>query len=241
MAVYDQIANEYKKSRELPYTIYVGNYTYLQLLGDVSGKSILELACGAGENARILRKKGATRVVGMDISEKMLDMAKQEETREPLGIEYQVQDVLTLGKHDEFDLVAAAYLLNYARTREELLIMCRAIYVNLKVGGRFVSISENFKIYPGKWEKYGITKCGLEPLQDGIPITITLFGEDWKVSFENYCLSRNTYEWAFQQAGFRSFRWCNTQVSPEAIEKNGKEFWQNAINYPIFDGIECVK
>ncbi|OQW91934.1 MAG: SAM-dependent methyltransferase [Thiotrichaceae bacterium IS1] len=241
MAVYDQIANEYKKSRELPYTIYVESYTYLQLLGDVSGKSILELACGGGENARILRNKGAIRVVGMDISEKMLDLAKQAETREPLGVEYQVQDVLTLGKHDEFDLVAAAYLLNYARTKEELLTMCRAIYVNLKVGGRFVGLITGFEIYPGKWEKYGLVKRYSGSRHDGTPIKITLFGEDWQVSFEAYYLSRNTYEWAFQQAGFKSLRWYNPQVSPAGIEKWGAEFWQAAMDYPPFVAIEGVK
>jgi len=40
-------------------------------------------------------------------------------------------------------LVVTAYLLNYARTKEQLLDMCRAIADNLKSGGRFVSINNN--------------------------------------------------------------------------------------------------
>ncbi len=241
MAVYDKITDGYKKSRELPYTICVGTYTYFQILGDLSGQSVLDLACGEGRHTRAFRKKGANQVVGVDISEKMLDLAKQEETREPLGLEYMVQDVLTLGKIDEFDLVVAAFLLNYAKTREELLAMCRIIYTNLKVGGRFISIKDSFEFYPDKWEKYGIIKGFFEPLHDGTPISINFFGKDWNVSIENYYLSKSTYEWAFQQADFKSFCWYDPKVSPEGIEKFGEEFWQDAINYPEFVGIECVK
>jgi ubiquinone/menaquinone biosynthesis C-methylase UbiE len=242
MAVYDKIADGYKKSRKLPICHYVETYSLFQIVGDLSGQSVLDLACGEGIHTRNFRKNGATQVVGVDISEKMINLAKQEEAREPLDIKYQVQDVLTLGKIGGFDLVTAAYLLNYAKTREELLAMCKSIYVNLKIGGRFVSINSNFKPDPdGKWKKYGLKKRASEPLQEGAPFNITCFGKDWNVSFDNYYLSKDSYEWAFQQAGFKSFCWHDPQVSPESIKEFGEEFWQDAIHHPVLVGIECVK
>lgn len=44
-------------------------------LGDVTGKSVLEIGCGAGGNAIVLATKGA-RVVGVDISSRAIDAAR---------------------------------------------------------------------------------------------------------------------------------------------------------------------
>ncbi len=60
MEVYDPIATQYKQFREnLIYDIYyyVETYTYLSQLGDLSGKSILDLGCGDGIHSRNLKKK----------------------------------------------------------------------------------------------------------------------------------------------------------------------------------------
>jgi toxoflavin synthase len=54
----------------------------------------------------------------------MIQLARQEEARNPLGIEYRVQDARLVEAAERFDLVVAAYLLNYAATREELTAMC---------------------------------------------------------------------------------------------------------------------
>src|SRR5439155_459553 len=89
------------------------------------------------------KQKGAGRVGGVDISAAMIDLARQEEARKPLGIEYSVQDVKQLDLGVSFDLVFAAYLLNYAVTKEELLEMCQAVARHLKPGCRFVTINNN--------------------------------------------------------------------------------------------------
>jgi ubiquinone/menaquinone biosynthesis C-methylase UbiE len=46
------------------------------LLGDVSGKSVLELGCGSGEYTVILARRGA-RVCALDISEALIQVARQ--------------------------------------------------------------------------------------------------------------------------------------------------------------------
>jgi SAM-dependent methyltransferase len=48
----------------------------LQALGDVAGKDILELGCGASQWAILLAAKGAARVVGLDNSDRQLEHAR---------------------------------------------------------------------------------------------------------------------------------------------------------------------
>ena len=140
-AYYDSIDKQYKQSKELPFRLHIEAYTYFDMLGDLAEKSLLDLACGEGFYTRKFRQKGAVRVMGVDISEKMIELARQQEAKAPLGIEYSVCDVLDLSEIGSFDLVVASFLLNYAQTKDQLLRMCQSIYVNLKQGGRFVSIN----------------------------------------------------------------------------------------------------
>lgn len=183
--------------------------------------------------------------MGVDISENMIELARQEETREPLGIEYIVCDVLELGEIDKFDLVVATYLLHYAQTKEQLLKMCQSIYVNLKPGGHFVTINNNMELSPNfysKCEKYGQTQTCSGPLDEGSPITQTFTTVDGqKVSFDNYYFSKATYEQAFKNVGFKDIRWHPLKVSPEGVQEFGQEYWQDILDYPPEVGIECVK
>jgi 2-polyprenyl-3-methyl-5-hydroxy-6-metoxy-1,4-benzoquinol methylase len=57
------------------------------LMGEVAGQRICDLACGQGRAARYLADLGA-RVVGIDLSAKLLDIARRYEETEPRGIEY---------------------------------------------------------------------------------------------------------------------------------------------------------
>ena len=56
-------------------TCFPLEYSY-HLLGDVRGKTIVDLGCGSGENTALLVRRGA-KVVGMDISPPMIQVAKQ--------------------------------------------------------------------------------------------------------------------------------------------------------------------
>jgi SAM-dependent methyltransferase len=59
----------------------------LDLLPDLHGLRVLDLACGQGRVSRELARRGA-RVVGLDISIELLDKARSAEDAEPLGIGY---------------------------------------------------------------------------------------------------------------------------------------------------------
>lgn len=244
--IYDSIAEQFKKFYSLPFALHVETYTHLNLIGDVTGKSILDLACGEGIYTRLLKQNGAARLVGVDISSEMIKLARQEEEKEPLEIEYIIADVTEIGFIDSFDLVVASFLLNYASTKDQLLKMCHTISANLKPGGRFISLNNNLDLLPEfyhKGEKYGLAKSCPGSLQEGTPLTLTLTIADdgEKVSFDNYYLSKATYEWALRSVGFKDIRWHNPIVSPEGVQKFSQEFWQDAIDYPYILGITCQK
>lgn len=64
-------------------------------------------------------------MVGLDISERMIDLARAQEAKEPFGIEYWVEDAGTIVPQQDFDLAIAAWLLVDAHDRTELACMCR--------------------------------------------------------------------------------------------------------------------
>ena len=243
-AYYDTIARQYKKTKELPKCRYIDEYTYFTLAGNLTGKSILDLGCGPGVYTRKFKQKGAVRVVGLDISQRMIKLAREEEARNPLGIEYIISDAQEIGQIGSFDLVVASYLLNCAQTKEQLLKMCQTIYINLKEGGRFVSINNNVEQPPESYpicEKYGHKKSISSPLREGTPITLTFSVDGKKFSFDNYYLSQATYEWSFRTVGFKEIRWHKPIVSPKGIQEFGQEFWQDFLDYLPMIGIECLK
>src|SRR5688572_118441 len=113
-------------------------------LGDVRGRSLLDLACGDGFYTRRFRSQcGADPVVGIDLSPKAIERARAIEERERLGIEYRTGDVMALGSRERFDVVTAIHLLHYLQNAEEIETVLRAVHDTLANGGRFVTMIAN--------------------------------------------------------------------------------------------------
>ena len=135
-------------------------------------------------------------------------------------MEYVVGDGRCLRLSEGFDLAVAAYLLNYARNREELGAMCDSIARCLKPGGRFVTVNSNpgldFQAAPSD-RKYGFeTSMGSDLYEGGPFITWTFFLENGSFSIENYYLDVSAHEEALRSAGFREVRWHPPRLSPQA-------------------------
>ena len=82
----------------------------LELLGDVAGKSILHLQCHFGQDSLSLARMGA-KVVGTDLSDESIKIAKNLNQELGLGANFVESDVLELiGKIDQkFDIVFTSY------------------------------------------------------------------------------------------------------------------------------------
>ncbi len=107
-----------------------------ELIGDANRLVVLDLACGEGYNTRILARKGA-KVTGIDFSEKLIELARQDEAENKLGIRYFVLDAANLkGLPDNsFDLITCFMALQDIEHFEKAASEVSRV---LKVGGRFV-------------------------------------------------------------------------------------------------------
>jgi SAM-dependent methyltransferase len=187
---------------------------------------------------------GAAQVLGIDLSERMIELAQRQEAAHPLGITYQVGDGRDLALAEPQDLVLAAYLLNYARNRDELSAMCRGIARCLNPGGRFVTVNANpaldFSRAPS-YRPYGFATTAQAPLREGTPVRWEFFLEEGPFSIENYHLDVAAHEEALRAAGFRDIRWHAPAVSAEGTAAFGTDYWKVFQQQPPVTFIECVK
>ncbi len=77
----------------------------------------------------------------------MIALAREQESQEPLGIEYIVADARSIVAQQDYDIVVCAWLLVYAEDRDELARMCRGLACRVKPGGRFVTVNTNPGVY----------------------------------------------------------------------------------------------
>ena len=62
---------------------------FIEFIGTIKGKRVLDVGCGEGYNTRAFAKLGA-QVTGVDASASMIHLAQEEENLHPLGITYQI-------------------------------------------------------------------------------------------------------------------------------------------------------
>lgn len=102
-----------------------------RLLPDVRGKSVLDLGCGYGHNCAQFSDGGASRVVGVDISQKMLNVARQESARPNIDyINISMTEISSLS--ERFDLVYSSLAFHYI---EDLGRLMRDIAALMNTGG----------------------------------------------------------------------------------------------------------
>ncbi|HEX9976551.1 MAG TPA: class I SAM-dependent methyltransferase, partial [Dehalococcoidales bacterium] len=112
------------------YREYLNNPAFLRFIGSLKGKKVLDAGCGEGYNTRIFARKGA-RVVGVDISQKMIRHARQAERREPLGNRYEITSYSDLSRFEDasFDTVVSTMALmdgpDYTETVKEFFRVLR--------------------------------------------------------------------------------------------------------------------
>lgn len=242
-APYDAIAVPYQRSRASAIRRYVEAYSFFGLLGDVEGLSILDLACGEGFYSRQLCRRGARRVVGVDISGAMIELAREQLQEDgSLQPEYLVCDVQDLPGLGPFDVATAAYLLHYARDVDELERMCRSIARQLPPGGRLVAINENPRQpeedYAG-YLRYGFSKSVVGPRDEGSPITYAMISGRELFRFVVYHYEQGTYETALAAAGFVDISWHPLQLDPEGCLAMGADYWTEYLDNPPVVGLSA--
>lgn len=209
-----------------------------QALGDVRGKSLLDLACGDGFYTRKFRRIGADPVMGVDLSPKQIERAREIEEREPLGIEYRVGDALGLELSRRFEVVTAIHLLHYLENREEIEAVLRGIHRVLPDGGRFVTMIANpeFDLAghdpEDSKEKFGYYFSTAEPGNGGLMrFHPGGFSKKREITAEFHRWDRDFLNDIAAKVGFAA-EWRNPFISEEGLEEYGAEFFENYLANP---------
>ena len=104
------------------------------MMPDLTGKRVLDLGCGFGEHCMRCIRQGAEKVVGIDISEKMLEVARKKHS--DAGITYVNMSMEEISQLNEtFDVVVSSLAFHYV---EDFSGVVRNIYDLLEPGGNFI-------------------------------------------------------------------------------------------------------
>ncbi|QYR22019.1 class I SAM-dependent methyltransferase [Paenibacillus sp. sptzw28] len=108
------------------------------LIPDLRNKSVLDLGCGFGWHCRYAREQQASSVTGVDISEKMLQKAR-EMTDDPL-ISYLKMAIEDINFADsQFDVVISSLAFHYMESFESI---CTKVYRLLAAEGSITAVKE---------------------------------------------------------------------------------------------------
>jgi len=100
-------------------------------------KKVLDLGCGTGIHAVTLTKSGYN-VVGLDLSEKMLDIARRKAEREGLTIKFMQGDMREIDFKEEFDAVISVGTFEGLLTDDDVRGTLKGVHRSLVKGGLFI-------------------------------------------------------------------------------------------------------
>lgn len=189
---YNQLAGAYhsKRINEQDFNKLIDQPTTFSLVGDVRNKEVLDAGCGSGIYSKILAKNGA-KVYGLDISEKMINLAA--DYCKDYKIEFRQGSIDKIPyKNNKFDIIVASLVVHYLKKPEKafkefnrvlkkggILVfstshpVCQALQgIKNKKGRNIISIIDYFKRGKFYWSIHGSQakipsfKIGLEELTD---------------------------------------------------------------------------
>lgn len=111
----------------------------VKLISPLKGKKVLVLGCGSGPDVWWLMKNGASKVVGVDLSEAQLILAKERMKKANLAAEFVQKDFGKINAGDfpkeSFDIIVSNYAFQYAKDLSQLF---KVIFHFLKPHGKLV-------------------------------------------------------------------------------------------------------
>ena len=236
---YDAIGRRYNLIKQTPQG-EVERASVEHEIGDVEGLRVLDLACGAGFYTKLLREWGASYAVGVDISPKMIEAAKEIHASDQ-HINFYVGDCgspdFQLGDVDneQFDVVFAGWLFNYAASEAELKNMFTNVYRYLKPDGRgrLVTIIPNPDKDGNQLVKdyYGIDQAPIAQAEHAWNVRTTLHTADEPISMETYRIKRPLLERCATEAGLKDLTLSGPSFPQDERDKEG--YWDRYKKSPL--------
>ncbi len=108
---------------------------FISVLGDVNGKTVVDIGCGGGLLSEEFTRRGA-RVTGVDLSPTAIDAAREHAGKSGLSIDYRNCAIKELvDKGETFDIVICAEMLEHV---DDLKSTIRESSALLKKGGHYL-------------------------------------------------------------------------------------------------------
>jgi 2-polyprenyl-3-methyl-5-hydroxy-6-metoxy-1,4-benzoquinol methylase len=240
---YDEVQSDgrYEEgmARMALYHRYCQDPVIFRALGDVRGKSLLDLACGDGFYTRRFRAESAADpVMGIDLSPRQIERAQAIERRAPLGIEYRVGDVTHLELDRRFDVATAIHLLHYLENTKEIESALRAIHGLLGDSGYFVTMIANPEFDLARHDasdskaKFGYYFSLAEPGNGGLMrFHPGGFEKERELTIEFRRWERGFINAIGADLGFSS-EWHEPFISAEGLATHGRGFFGNYLANP---------
>jgi len=225
MALYDDIAGFYSEI----FPVKKARLEFIDSVIDRDDISILDIGCASGELALALAQKGY-RVFGIDVDEKMVQVAERSARERGSSAEFRVLDMIDIGGHfpsASFDLVLCfGNTLPHLDGLEKVKTFLAAAFSILRAGGRLVVqvvnydriLTRGIKELPLLESENYIFQRRYEGAQAGRHIrflselTVKKSGQSIKNSHRLYPLTAGELLGAINSAGFSSFSFLGDET-----------------------------
>ena len=228
------------RSNEVNFNDCIETPILFAMLPDLHGKVILDIGCGMGQHAKQYADMGAASVLGIDISEKMLEYAAAHNSAG--NIVYRrmaMEDIGALGR--QFDLVTSSLVFDYV---EDFCGLMRKIHMLMKDDAEFVfSMSHPIvTAWDGAYDRYTRTETG-ERLYANLRNYCMegLRKVDWVVNgYECYHRTVSSLINALIKAGF-TIEECQEARISDDMRKQYPALFGGTIHRPEFIFFRCRK
>ncbi|AKT42057.1 class I SAM-dependent methyltransferase [Chondromyces crocatus] len=238
---FNELAGLYEEMALWPFRKDIEIPSVLYHLGDLTGRDVLDFGCGSGFYARMLKARGARRVVGYDEADGMMRYARRREEKERVGIEFTSD--LSASLHGQFDIVLSVYVLPYATTRDALHDMCASMARLLRPGGRLVAlpIHPDYEIEPDYYRPCGFNLSSETPYVEGSPVQLDLMCGQGEASVTAWYWSASALETALRAAGLGTIHWHDPKPLGSTAARDAPETLRPYILRPHAVIIDCQK
>ena len=163
------------------------------IMGNISGKNILDAGCGDGIFVRRCIEKGAN-ATGIDISDNTIKICREKDKRG----DYFVGDIKKISLNKKFDYVLSSFVLLSFDKKKEIIKAIKNMKSLLKKNGKLIiavphpafdNINENMDTMTrGFFEDYSYSKKGLKTLYKHKTKKFTILDFHWMIEDYIECI-----------------------------------------------------
>ncbi len=148
---------------EIYQTLGIDNTTYAlefqevaKLLGNLSGKTILDFGSGSGRSSKFLLNLGARNIVGVDHNGNMVNEAQKSTKSDQISF-IKIDDKIPF-PDEHFDCAVALSVFIEIRTKKEMVRICTEIARVLKHGAQLIIGSTNPRAFGKDFRNFSYTE-----------------------------------------------------------------------------------